>query len=309
MRNRILELQQIDEESVEPNENVRFDTEKSRPEGIEHDENTGIITFNEIGAYSIKWWVATRTTLLGAIKFELKISQREAGPIPGCSPQKNGQVSGFGAINVTEPGTTLELVNRTETTVVFSSRTAVNAFLVVTPITTGPGGGTIIPFSTGDRPNRLRTNANGERSEVSVLGFGNAGELYAPSDPIEFLVDPGAEQYCAFPMPTGGIITALSAKFILSDLYPQIDNTITAQLYYSLTLDNAFIPVPGATVNLGTVLGSDLLGTVLNGIVTDLYVPIPAQASLLLIFYNTNTASPPQASEARGVIQAGLLIT
>jgi len=307
MSNILLELQQIGDESVGAKKNVLFDTSSPIPEGIAYDELTGIITFNKMGAYSVKWWVATRTTLHGTIQFALHTSQGDV--IPGCSPLKNGQVSGFGAINVTEPGTDLWLENKTASTVVFSSRTEINAFLVATPITTDPGGGTIIPFSTGDRPNRLRTNANGERSEVSVLGFGNAGELYAPSDPIEFLVDPGAEQYCAFPMPTSGIITALSAKFILSDLYPQIDNTIIAQLYYSLTLDNAFIPVPGATVNLGTILGSDPLGTVLNGIVTDLYVPIPAQASLLLIFYNTNTASPPQATEARGVIQAGLLIT
>jgi len=305
MSNRILELQQINDESVDTGANVLFDTSSPIPEGIEYDDKTGIITFNEIGTYSIKWWVATRTTLHGAIRFELNTSQDDI--IPGCSPLKNGQVSGFGAINVTEAGTSLSLVNRSSNTVVFSSRTRVNAFLLVTPITAGPGMGTIIPFSTGDRPTMLMTNANGERWMVSTLGFGSAGEIEAPNDPIEFFVTPGAESYYAFSMPADGIITALSAKFILSDLYPQIDNTITAQLYYSLTLDNTFTPVTGATVALGTVLGNDPFGKVLGGIVTGLNVPVPAQASLLLVFYNTTTSQ--EEAEVRGVMQGGLLIT
>jgi len=306
---KIFELRQISDESVGPEEKVLFDVQSSPiPEGMEYNKFTGEITFNEIGTYSIKWWVATRTTLHGAIKFELVVSHGGIiiDRIRGCSPQKNGQVSGFAAINVTEAGTKLSLVNQTESAVVFSSRTDVNALLLITPLITDPDAGTIVPFSTGDRPNILETNNNGERSGVSILGFGNAGEFYAPNDPIEFLVTPGAEPYCAFPMPTGGTITALSAKFILYSLYPQVDNTITAQLYYSPTLDNTFIPVLGATVALGTVLGSDPLGTVVNGIVTDLNVPVPVQTSLLLIFYNTTTSQV--YAEARGVMQAGLLI-
>jgi len=304
MSNILLELQQIGDESVGAKKNVLFDTSSPIPEGIAYDELTGIITFNKMGAYSVKWWVATRTTLHGTIQFALHTSQGDV--IPGCSPLKNGQVSGFGAINVTEEGMNLWLENQSSHTVVFSDRTEVNAFLLVTSITASSGVGTIIPFSTGDRPTTLMTNANGERSMATILGFGSAAEIDAPNDPITFYVTPGAEPYYAFSMPTDGIITALSAKFILTDVYPQIDNTINVQLYYSPTLDNTFIPVRDAAVVLGTVSGSDPLGTVLNGIVTDLNVPITAQTSLLLIFYNTTTAQ--EVVEVRGAMQGGLLI-
>jgi len=304
MSNAVLELILSTVGSVDPDNNVIFEPPSQTSDKIEYDNVTGMITFNEPGSFLVNWWVATETTPHGSIKFALRTSQDEDKL--ACTPIKTGQISGNGSIDVIA-GTTLSLINASDHHIVFSRSTQVKAHLLVTPISSA-NMGTIIPFSTGDRPNLFITDANGERSWVTILGFGNATEIViSPNDPIKFFTTSELEAYYAFSMPTDGTITALSAKFILSDLYPQIDNTITAQLYHSPTFDNTFIPVPGATVALGTVLGNDPFGTVLNGIVTGLNVPVPAQASLLLIFYNTNTAS--RESEARGVMQGGLLIT
>jgi len=290
--------------SVDSDSNVIFEPAEPTSDKMEYDSVTGIITFNEPGTYLLNWWIATETVPHGKIEFALSTSQGDY--IRGSSPLKTGQISGYGSIDVTA-GTTLSLINASEYNIVFSRGTKVKAYLLVSPIPSLAGVRTIIPFSTGERPIMLVTTDNGERTGVSVLGFGSAGELDAPDDPIVFALTSGAESYYAFSMPTNGIITSLSAKFILYSVVLPVDNTITAQLYYSLTLDNTFFPVPGATIELGTILSNDTPGKVLYGSVTDLSVPIPAQASLMLIFYNT--ADLQETALVRGVMQGGLLIT
>jgi len=307
MYNRTLEIKRTLDGRVTPGQNVIFNQQSISTPGIGYDDVTGTITFNTIGQYSVRWWVATETTPKGAIEFGLKFSSR-TDLILGSSPQKTGQVSGFAAIDILTEGTTMTLVNSTGTDNVYSREVALKAYLLVLPIVSaeGPDTGAIIPFSTGDRPIMLTTNANGGRSMAAILGFATASEIMVPTDPIVFFTDSQSEPYYAFTMPTAGTITALSAKFILTDLYPEVDNIITAQLYYSPTLNNTFTPVPGATVALGTVLRTDPLGKVLNGIVTGLSVSISAQTSLLLIFYNTTASSV--IAEVRGVMQGGLYI-
>ena len=295
MNDRTLELIRELEGNVAPDQNVIFEKQLLYPAGIDYDNVTGTVTFNEVGEYSVQWWVATETTLRGAVAYALVSSQYS---VIGSSPRKTGQVSGFGIIEVTTPGATMSLVNKAENGTTFSRTALVKASLLITPL---ESIGTIIPFSSGERPNLLETDDNGDRWLVAYVGFGNGTESSAPDDPI----DPGFPPPFTFTMPTAGTISALSASFILDRLEPAIDNNITAQLYYSLTFDNTYTPVPGAIVELGTISGSAPYGTILNGIVKGINVPVPEQTKLVLIFYNTTNG---QAGMVRGYLQGGLLI-
>jgi len=138
----ILELKRINKGRVAPKENVIFDEISTPSPSISYDGNTGEIIFNEIAQYSNQWWVATETTLKGAIEFALRCSQGELAL--GSSPQKTGQVSGYGAIDVLTAGTTFSLVNTRDTNQVFSLEASLKAYLLITPIVaigpTGPAG-------------------------------------------------------------------------------------------------------------------------------------------------------------------------
>jgi len=138
-----------------------------------------------------------------------------------------------------------------------------------------------------------------------MIGFGNSETYLFTNNRIELLFGSLEASYFTFSMPTDGIITALSASFTLWSV-PQegINNNIIAELYYSLTPNNIFVPVPGAKVNLGTIATDDSLGTVYNGIVTGINVPIPAQTALLFVFYNTTT--PNVSAQVTGAMRGDL---
>lgn len=136
MSNSILELRLTGSMPVAQDMNVIFDEPPSTPPGIAYDSSRGIITFNEAGQYSVKWWVATETALRGGIEFSLVSPQGVFTPTPGCSPIKTGQVTGFGVIDVASVGTTLTLKNKSSTNVntVISRKTRTKAYLLITPI-------------------------------------------------------------------------------------------------------------------------------------------------------------------------------
>jgi len=148
MNNKTLEIIRTLDGSVAANENVIFDEQLLYPAGIAYDDATGIITFNEIGEYTIHWWVATETTLRGAVGYALVLS---GGTLTvGSSPVKTGQVSGFGAIDVTVSGTTLSLVNKAENSISFSRTSLTKAALLLMPIENiGPTGPQGVTGSTG----------------------------------------------------------------------------------------------------------------------------------------------------------------
>ncbi len=88
-------------------------------------------------------------------------------------------------------------------------------------------------------------------------------------------------------MPTAGIITSIAAYFSTASALSLVGTTvtITAQLYQSATPDNTFSPVPGAVVTLAPALtGVVAIGTISNGIVTGLSIPVTAQTRLLMVY-------------------------
>jgi|GEM_PF-1334862 len=139
MNSKTLEIIRTLDGSVAADENIIFDVQLLYPAGIAYDDETGIITFNEIGEYVIHWWVATETILRGAVGYA-PVSSGGTLAI-GSSPDKNGQVSGFSTIDVTVPGTTLSLVNKAENSVPFSRTSLTKASLMIMPIeNAGPTG-------------------------------------------------------------------------------------------------------------------------------------------------------------------------
>jgi len=139
MNSKTLEVMRTLDGVVAVDKNVIFDVQHLHPTGIAYDNKTGSITFNETGEYAIHWWVATETTLRGAVGYALVSS--EGTLTVGFSPDKNGQLSGFGTIDVTTPGTTLALVNKTAYSISFSRTAPTKASLLITPIgNAGPTG-------------------------------------------------------------------------------------------------------------------------------------------------------------------------
>lgn len=153
MANTVLEIQRTGDGRVAHGGKVVFDTLTKQIGGITfvakgegEEKDQGVITINEPGQYSVKWWVATETTPKGAIQFDLVL--RNSQRIPGCSPIKTGQVSGFGIIDVTAPDTKLWLENQTEKHVVYSIKSNVKAYMLVNQIDTAYSGGLIGVYHT-----------------------------------------------------------------------------------------------------------------------------------------------------------------
>ena len=185
MYNRTLELKLTDSERVRPGENVIFNEQLINTPGVSYDTVTGIITFNTIGQYSIRWWVATETTPRGAIEFGLQFSS-DKNLYLGSSPQKTGQVSGFAAIDILTEGTTMSLINATLTDNVYSTEVALQAYLLILPIAAaeaGPTGpqGEIGP--TGPQGEAGPTGTEGPKGETGATGAegpkGETGETGA----------------------------------------------------------------------------------------------------------------------------------
>lgn len=158
MSNLALELKLTRGGGIAPGAAVVFDEQTLSPAGIAYNNTTGIITFSKIGQYAIQWWVATETTLKGAIGFELQSSQGRV--TPGCSPIKTGQVSGFGVMDAQTAGITLSLVNKSTANTAISRKAGTKACLLVTPISTcatrvyrgnlsAPGSSIEVPLGNG----------------------------------------------------------------------------------------------------------------------------------------------------------------
>jgi len=204
MYSRTLELKQTLEGDVKSEKNVIFNEQTINTPGISYDKNTGIVTFNTIGQYSIRWWVATETTPKGAIEFGLKFSDSDE-LILGSSPQKTGQVSGFAAIDILTEGTTMSLINSTATNNVYSREVQLKAYLLILPIASpepGPTGPKGEIGSTGPKGETGATGAdgaNGPKGETGPAGAqGNEGPM-GPTGPTG--ATGGSLPFTLYPLP------------------------------------------------------------------------------------------------------------
>ena len=110
-------------------------------------------------------------------------------------------------------------------------------------------------------------------------------------------------------VPSNGSITSLSAFFSTTTALSLVGSTIsiTAQLYSSTTPDNTFTPIPGAVVTfMPTLTGIIAIGTISNGTITGLSIPVEAGTRLLLVFSATVTAGIDISTTVSGYGSAGV---
>lgn len=159
---------------------------------------------------------------------------------------------------------------------------------------TGPAGiagtGAIIPFASG-LPVALTTIAGGLAGLPAFVGFGsNVQGLTVLGSTINITNAAGTLSNFAFQVPRDGIITSFSAFFSTTAALSLVGSTVTvnAQIYQSSTPNNVFSPIPGTLISLAPSLSGIIsIGTLLNGALTGLNIPITAQTRLMLVFSAT----------------------
>jgi hypothetical protein len=125
--------------------NVIYNSVVSILGNIAYDGITGVITLNVPGIYYFNWFVATAQTGSSATVPVFTLVSSKGDAIIGDSPNPEGEVVGFGIINVDIAPVTVSLVNTSGAVVVYSSTIPVKAGLTVlenssTVGPTGPGG-------------------------------------------------------------------------------------------------------------------------------------------------------------------------
>lgn len=162
---------------------------------------------------------------------------------------------------------------------------------------TGPAGatgvagtGAIIPFASG-LPIALTTIAGGLAGLPAFVGFGSSAQgLTLLSSTINITNASGTLSNFAFQVPRAGTITSFSAFFSTTLALSLIGSTVTvnAQIYQSATPDNVFSPIAGTLIALSPSLSGIIsVGTLLNGSLTGLNIPVTAQTRLMLVFSAT----------------------
>ncbi|MCI9015354.1 MAG: hypothetical protein HFI59_15715, partial [Lachnospiraceae bacterium] len=159
---------------------------------------------------------------------------------------------------------------------------------------TGPTGvagtGAIIPFASGV-PVSVTTIAGGLAGIPAFVGFGSSAQgLTLLGSTIDITNASGTLSNFAFQVPRSGIITSFSAFFSTTLALSLIGSTVTvrAQIYQSATPNNVFSPISGTLLNLAPALtGAVSVGTLLNGSLTGLNIPVTAQTRLMLVFSAT----------------------
>ncbi|VBB05891.1 Hypothetical protein LUCI_1102 [Lucifera butyrica] len=179
-----------------------------------------------------------------------------------------------------------------------------------TGATGAAGNGSIIPFASGDTV-ALTTIAGGLAGTAGFVGFGSsAPSLTGLGSIIDLTGATGIILDFAFSMPRDGTITSIAAYFSTTAALSLVGTTvtITAQLYSSTTPDNTFSPIAGTAVTLSPALtGIVNLGTVSNGALTGLSIPVTSQTRLLLVVFAT-AAGLSLVNTVVGYISAGVTI-
>ena len=137
----------------------------------------------------------------------------------------------------------------------------------------------------------LTTIAGGLAGLPAFVGFGSSAQgLTLLSSTINITNASGTLSNFAFQVPRAGTITSFSAFFSTTLALSLIGSTVTvnAQIYQSATPDNVFSPIAGTLIALSPSLSGIIsVGTLLNGSLTGLNIPVTAQTRLMLVFSAT----------------------
>jgi BclB C-terminal domain-containing protein len=152
------------------------------------------------------------------------------------------------------------------------------------------GTGAIIPFASG-LPISLTTVAGGLAGLPAFVGFGSSAQgLTLLGSTIDITNASATLSNFAFQVPRAGIITSFSAFFSTTAAFSLLGSTVTinAQIYQFATPNNVFTPIAGTQISLAPAFsGSITIGTLSNGALTGLNIPVTAQTRLMLVFYAT----------------------
>lgn len=173
------------------------------------------------------------------------------------------------------------------------------------------GTGAIIPFASG-LPITLTTIAGGLAGIPAFVGFGSSAQgLTVLGATIDITNASGTLSNFAFQVSRAGIITSFSAFFSTTAALSLVGSTVTvnAQIYQSTTPNNVFAPIAGTLINLTPSLtGVISVGTLLNGSLTGLNIPVTAQTRLMLVFSAT-ASGLTLINTVAGYASAGLSIS
>jgi BclB C-terminal domain-containing protein len=180
----------------------------------------------------------------------------------------------------------------------------------VTGATGSAGNGAIIPYASGSTVS-LTTIAGGLAGTPAFLGFGNSvNDSTSLGETIDLTGTDETLLNFAFSMPRDGTITSFSAYFSTTTALSLVGTTvtITAQLYSSTTPDNTFSPIEGTAITLAPALtGVIAIGTISNGILTGLSIPVTAQTRVLVVF-SISAAGISLINTVDGYASAGVSI-
>jgi BclB C-terminal domain-containing protein len=168
----------------------------------------------------------------------------------------------------------------------------------------------MIPFASG-LPVSLTTIAGGLAGIPAFVGFGSSAQgLTLLGSTIDITNAAGTLSNFAFQVPRAGIITSFSAFFSTTLALSLVGSNLTvrAQIYQSATPNNVFSPIAGTLINLTpTLTGIISVGTLLNGALTGLNIPVTAQTRLMLVFSAT-ASGLTLVNTVAGYASAGLAI-
>ncbi|MDE6913054.1 MAG: hypothetical protein K2P35_05090 [Lachnospiraceae bacterium] len=168
----------------------------------------------------------------------------------------------------------------------------------------------MIPFASGT-PVALTTIVGGLAGLPAFVGFGSSAQgLTLLGTTIDITNASGTLSNFAFQVPRAGIITSFSAFFSTTVALSLIGSTVAvrAQIYQSATPNNVFSPIAGTLINLTPSLSGVIsIGTLLNGSLTGLNIPVTAQTRLMLVFSAT-ASGLTLVNTVAGYASAGLSI-
>lgn len=186
-----------------------------------------------------------------------------------------------------------------------------NCGIVIPPFVIGGGGEGVIPFASGT-PIEMTTITGGLVGIPGFVGFGSSAVGTTVLGANIDLTGPGLGPVnFAFSVPRNGFITSIAAYFSTAVLLSLGVSSITvkAQLYSSNTPNNIFNPVAGTLVTLvPAITGIAPVGTISNGIITGLRIPVTAQTRLLMVF-STTAVGPSDINSVVGYASAGVTIS
>ncbi|MDE7205871.1 MAG: hypothetical protein K2N90_01690 [Lachnospiraceae bacterium] len=137
----------------------------------------------------------------------------------------------------------------------------------------------------------MTTIAGGLAGLPAFVGFGSSAQgITLLGSTIDITNASGTLSNFALQVPRAGVITSFSAFFSTTVALSLIGSnvTINAQIYQSATPNNVFSPIVGTLINLTPSLSGVIsVGTLLNGSLTGLNIPVTAQTRLMLVFSAT----------------------